>query len=45
MTNLVVQTPDEILAAIPKPRLADVTRFVLASDDWLVLCAGCGDGV
>ena len=41
--NLLVQTPDEILAALPKPRLTDVTRFVLAPEDWLILCAGFED--
>ncbi len=43
MMNLLVQTPDEILATLPKPKLACVTQFALASEDWLMLCAGFED--
>lgn len=35
-----VQTPDEILAAMPKPQLETVDRFILSPKDWLVVCGG-----
>jgi hypothetical protein len=41
--NLLVQTPDEILAGLPMPELADVDDFGLIRDDWLVVCAGFED--
>jgi hypothetical protein len=41
--NLTVQTPDERLASLTKPALEPVTQFELASDDWLVVCAGFED--
>jgi hypothetical protein len=41
--NLTVQTPDERLAALAKPGLETVTRFAMAPDDWLVVCAGFED--
>jgi hypothetical protein len=41
--NLLVQTPDEILAALPKPALADVTGFAFVPEDWLIVCAGFED--
>lgn len=41
--NLKVQTPDEILSIMPKPRLTDVSQFSLAGEDWLVVCAGFED--
>jgi hypothetical protein len=43
--NLSVQTPDEWLAALAKPSVEIVTQFVLAPDDWLVICAGFEDRV
>ena len=43
MMNLLVQTPDEILATLPKPKLARVIQFTFASEDWLMLCAGFED--
>jgi hypothetical protein len=36
--NLSVQTPDEWLAALAKPNLEMVSQFVLAPEDWLVIC-------
>jgi len=41
--NPAIQTPDEILAAIPKPQLETVKRFTLSPEDWLVICAGFED--
>ncbi len=41
--NLIVQTPDERLAALTKPILEPVTQFKLTADDWLVVCAGFED--
>ena len=41
--NPVVQTPDEILATMPKPQLETVDRFALYSEDWLVVCGGFED--
>ena len=41
--NSIIQTPDEILAALHKPNLELVSRIGLVSDDWLVVCAGFED--
>ena len=41
--NSIIQTPDEILAALPKPKLELVSRISLLPDDWLVVCAGFED--
>ncbi len=41
--NLTVQTPDERLAALAKPRFETVRQFAMASEDWLVVCAGFED--
>jgi hypothetical protein len=41
--NLIVQTPDERLAALTKPILEPVTQFELTADDWLIVCAGFED--
>ncbi len=41
--NPVVQTPDEILAAMPKPQLETVDRISLSPEDWLVVCGGFED--
>jgi hypothetical protein len=38
--NLTVQTPDERLAAVRKPKLERVSKFELGVNDWLVVCAG-----
>lgn len=38
-----VQTPDEILAAMSKPQLETVDRFILSPEDWLVVCGGFED--
>lgn len=38
-----VKTPDEILAAIPKPQLETADRFILSPEDWLVVCGGFED--
>src|SRR6266446_1796344 len=43
--NLTVQTPDEQLAALAKPSLERVAKFVLLPEDWLVICAGFEDRV
>ena len=41
--NLTVQTPDEWLAARVKPSFERVTQYVMAPDDWLIVCAGFED--
>lgn len=41
--NLVVQTPDEKLAALSKPSLKTVEQFRFTAEDWLVVCAGFED--
>ncbi len=41
--NLVVQTPDEILSALPKPELETVDRLMLSPNDWLVVAGGFED--
>lgn len=41
--NPLVHTPDEILAAMPKPHLETVDRFALSPEDWLVVCGGFED--
>jgi hypothetical protein len=41
--NLTVQTPDERLAALVKPKLETVRNFEIAPEDWLVVCAGFED--
>jgi hypothetical protein len=41
--NLTVQTPDEWLAALVKPDFETVTQYVMAPDDWLIVCAGFED--
>jgi hypothetical protein len=41
--NLKIETPDEVLARLPKPRLERVNEFRLQSDDWLILCGGFED--
>lgn len=41
--NGIMQTPDEVLAALPKPVLNLVSRISLLPDDWLVVCAGFED--
>jgi hypothetical protein len=38
-----VKTPDEILAAMPKSQVETTDRFVLAPEDWLVVCGGFED--
>jgi hypothetical protein len=41
--NLKIETPDEVLARLPKPRLNRTDEFRLQPDDWLILCAGFED--
>ncbi|HXR49223.1 MAG TPA: hypothetical protein VN784_17455 [Candidatus Limnocylindrales bacterium] len=41
--NLTVQTPDEWLAALAKPGFETVTQYVMAPNDWLIVCAGFED--
>jgi len=41
--NLTVQTPDEWLGALAKPGFETATQFVMAPNDWLVMCAGFED--
>ena len=41
--NLTVQTPDEWLVALAKPDFETVTHYVMAPDDWLIICAGFED--
>src|ERR1039457_3884161 len=41
--NLIVQTPDEWLAALAKPSVETVAQFVMAPNDWLIICAGFED--
>ncbi|HXF39417.1 MAG TPA: hypothetical protein VN687_06870 [Blastocatellia bacterium] len=43
MMNLLVKTPDEILAGLRRPQLEPVTRIELHPDDWLIVCAGFED--
>jgi hypothetical protein len=43
MMNLIVQTPDEILAGLQRPQLELVTGIELAPEDWLIVCAGFED--
>jgi len=38
--TLTLQTPEEKLAALPKPSLDAISQLDLTSDDWLVICAG-----
>lgn len=35
-----LQTPEEKLAGLPKPSLHSISQLDLASDDWLIVCAG-----
>jgi len=41
--NLVVRTPDEVLAALRKPELKTVEAFTFSPEDCLVVCAGFED--
>ena len=41
--NPLIQTPDEVLAAIAKPQLEPVEQFVLSPGDWLIVCGGFED--
>ena len=38
--NLIVQTPDEQLAALEKPTIEPVEQIVMNPEDWLVVCGG-----
>ena len=41
--NPIVQTPNEILSALPKPQLETIDRLSLAPEDWLIVCGGFED--
>jgi hypothetical protein len=41
--NLTVQTPNEWLAALAKPGFERITQYMMAPDDWLIICAGFED--
>ena len=43
MTSLTVLTPAEALANIAAPTLQTIDRFMLDTEDWLVVCAGFED--
>lgn len=41
--SILVQTPDEMLAAMQKPPLETTNRLPLYPDDWVVVCGGFED--
>lgn len=41
--NLKIETPDEVLARLPKPVLEPLDSLQLHASDWLILCGGFED--